>query len=184
MKAQSSFAVQGVGLFSGISRAKLFPFSIDLDRGPKTSIGAFAYAPKPSAVIGALSLIAIIISARSFPQIFSSIIEGIVILMVTLDAIPFFKPEKFSVHRNESSFSINNDLSIGVEASPPRIPVRIPSPLIQPFKIRGIDKSKLPFAKLDYAIIFKWGWHESLLESVKCASAETLTTPFYQEAIA
>jgi len=181
MKTQSSFAVQSIGLFGGISRPKLFPFSIDLDRGPKTTIGAFTYAPKSSAVIGSLSLIAIIISARSFPQIFSSIVEGIVILMVTFDAIPFFESKNLSMHRNASLFSVYNSGPISIEALSARIPMRVPLPLLQPFEIGSINNRLLPSGQGNNAIIFNWGGHVWLLQSLKCAGVSAPTIPLYQE---
>src|ERR1700739_1010394 len=123
--------------FGGFKTAEVDIFFPVMDYGAPP-VSNFGYAFVSTGIVGSKSSIARILSGCGFSQIFSAVVERVVVFVV-----PFFTwstTEDFPCHvQNRSFFAVYTLGAHRVETAGFVIPLGAPIPLVEPRIISGID---------------------------------------------
>lgn len=131
-------------LFSRVERSNVDFLSVYYGSGaPSTTIAGNAFVS--ACIVSRLTSIPSVLGYGAFANVFSAIIQSVVIFMVA--DLGRFKPKYRSMHFHGRLFPINKRFPLGIVSFSPRTPDGTPIPLREPLKISGVHDGILSLRK-------------------------------------
>lgn len=144
-------AVGGIGLLCGCEAPSINHFAVNADAGAvwtPCTLGLIEDALIAARVSCATQSISIVLVARRYAKVMSSVVERIAILVVALAPVAFYKAKDEPVHVDEGlSFVAARIMFTRLFDGP-----RSPRPLIQPLIVGGVNDGDLALGQWNKAI--------------------------------